>query len=127
MVSIRVSESAVPTFCQVIFCVYIVEISIIVFCFRSRDRDKQYRKKINLFDTPMEIRNALIVGGVTGEEVEFPSWTIRRTRTKPSLTYSLNPSVDKSLYISRQEMLDSLPQDINQIVLKFFESLQPKR
>lgn len=113
-----------------------------VFCFsfnRSKERDKKESKsssstqptsaKINLFDTPMEIRKVLVaITARVGEiDLEFPEYLVKYTKSKPQLSYCENPRFATYHFMNRKEMLATVPEDIEEIIFKFLNSIQPKR
>lgn len=107
---------------------------------RSRDRDHKSEKKeqtmvapggrINLLDTPMVVRKILVALEAHGNgqvDIEFPEYLIRYTKTKPPLTYCENPKIATYHLQNREEMLATVPPDIEEIIYKFLHSIMPKR
>uniref|UniRef100_A0A1B6DHG0 Uncharacterized protein n=1 Tax=Clastoptera arizonana TaxID=38151 RepID=A0A1B6DHG0_9HEMI len=104
---------------------------------RSRDREKKESKKsntqppggrINLFDTPMEIRKVLVALTVRGDEdVEFPEFLVKHTKCKPQLSFCENPRFATYHFMNRKELLASVPLEIEEIIAKFLSSIRQKR
>ncbi len=87
-------------------------------------------KKINFLDTPMELKQPVSCisdkGGME-ETIEFPSHIIQYTNSRPVLKYCENVKRAKLHFMSRAQLLETVPDDIAVLIKKFFNSIRPKR
>lgn len=89
---------------------------------RLHEHEREGSKRFNLLDSPMILKKPLVVSGVNNEDIEFPSWAVRYTNTWPPISYCINPKYDTRRFLSRKEMLSTLPDNIYIVIKKFLSS-----
>lgn len=77
----------------------------------------------------MEIKQPVVCvrAGPAEEVVEYPSRIIQYTNTRPILKYCENPSRATCHLISREELLETVPDDIAVLIKQFWNSIRLKR
>ncbi|XP_050526241.1 uncharacterized protein PF3D7_1120600-like isoform X2 [Daktulosphaira vitifoliae] len=92
------------------------------------DRKSTDNQRCNIFEQKKEILKSVEVKCIDEKlKKDFPSYSIRYTKTEPVLKYSFNPARVTRQLMNRQQMLDSLVPEIEVIVHKFLSSIKPKK
>lgn len=92
------------------------------------DKKSTNDQRYNILEQKKELLKSIEVKLVYEKlKKDFPSYTIRYTKTEPVLKYSYNPAKVTRQLMNRQQMFDSLVPEIEVIVRKFLSSLKPKK
>ena len=102
-------------------------------------------KKLNFFEFPMQMKQPFLAVSDTTrdhsldlwrlrvdqenqqEMIEFPSHILQYTDTKPVVKYCENPKHATLHFITRVQLLETVPDDIALLMKKFWSSTRPKK
>lgn len=60
-------------------------------------------------------------------DIEYPEHLVRYTKVQPRISYCENPIHATYHLPSRKKMLSTVPSDIEEIIVRFLNSIRPKR